>query len=183
MGFGWTAISVGDVLLDDIIDQIQTNVNTVYSDLELSEYSWLELPVDAGDEIDDADFQEIRDAIDYADDQNSCRNHDASYNAADNATAKSGDDATAYTGVDNPHNSTVYGSQDNGYDSSYNNGVDAAHDSSVQGTNRSGVDTGHDSTVHSGEDSGVDSSHEASAVGTYDTGNYNAQNSTYNSGN
>lgn len=163
MGFDWTAITQNvTIILAAHQNEIRTNINTVYDDLELDHYAWVYLPVDIGEEIDDADFQEMRDAIDFADEQNTCRNHDVAYDLDDNAIAETGDDGIVHTGADSNYNP--------GYDGTNNPGVDTDYDSSVDGTNRVGVDTGHDSTVYSGEDSGVDNGHEASAVGTYDTG-------------
>lgn len=182
MGFDWTAIIIGTIGYAAHMNQMKTNIDVVYVDLELDLYAWSEMPVSIGSFLDDADFQELRDAIDFAKDQNTCRNHDADYDLADNATAKVGVDTTAYTGADSPHRATVYSNQDSGYDSTYNYGVDSSYDSSVNGTYNSGVDSGYDSQVYSNEDSGYESSNDETHAGTHNLFEHTGQNSAYCSG-
>lgn len=175
MSFDWTAIAVGDLVLAAHQNQIKTNVDVVYSDLELTPYNWVYLPVDIGEEIDDADFQEMRDAIDYADTQNYCRSYNLAHVVVDNVTAKTGDNPTVYTGAD--------GNNNPGYDGTNNPGVDTDYDGTYKGTNQIGVDTGHDSIVHSDQDGDIMSSVETGVAGTYKLAEYSGENDTYNMGN
>ena len=90
MGFVWTPITQGVTkIIDDHIDEIQTSINTVYTDYGLAPYGWVELPVNAGDYITHDQFQEIRDALDDA--------HDSRCDADDDSM-DSGDDVTILDG-------------------------------------------------------------------------------------
>jgi len=147
MGFSWTSIIVGDITLDDIIDEIQTNVETVYSDLALDPPSWTELPVNVEDLEETADYQDIRTKIDYADDMNYCHSHNTDHDGADNADA----DASVYTG------------QNTGYDSGYKAGVDSNYDSDVKSTHNSSVDSAHKGSACGPVNTGVQNDY----YGTY----------------
>ena len=136
MGFSWTNIVqyVTEVKAAHI-NQVKTNVDSVYTDLELSAYNWLYLPVSVGDEMQHEDFKEMRDAIDYADDMNYCRSHNASYMGTD------------YT----DHRGTVYTGENTGYDSGYLAGVDGNYDS--------GYDSAHKSYAKASVQSGDNTHH------------------------
>lgn len=83
-------------------------MDDLYSKLSLSPYNWVELPVTADvDEFENADFQEMRDAVDYADDMNYCREHDAAYNVSVNSPYDSGVLNDHKSGVLNDDKATV----------------------------------------------------------------------------
>lgn len=155
MGFSWTPITQ---YITEIAaahqNEIKENIDIVYSDLDLSQYGWEYLPVNVDDEMLHEHFQEMRDAIDYADDMNYCRSHDTGYNADDDAIAR---------GV-------VYTAQNSGYDSGYKAGVDGSY--------QSGVDGAYRSTVYSGHYSDVDSFQKDAACGPVNTGVYSPHNLT-----
>jgi len=147
MGYTWTSVSAGDKILADHWNEIKTNLDSLYSDLDLNTRNWVNFPVSQGSLIKYDHLSELRDATDYADDQNYCRDHDATYNVTVNdgedATYNSGDKGTynnnANSGVDNDHHSTykgtvnsTYHSSDKGADhDSGHNSVDRAHDNVV----------------------------------------------------
>lgn len=144
MGFSWTNIIQHETEIAAAhINQVKTNVDSVYTDLELPAYGWAYLPVSVGDEIQHEDFKELRYAIDYADNMNYCRSHNVSYMGADDAVARG----------------TVYTAQNSGYDSGYKAGVDSNYDSGVDGSYQSGVETYHNSGFDSYDRSSVLSGH------------------------
>ena len=167
MGFSWTPINVGDEVKAVHINEIKDNIDTIYSDLELSPRDWSELPVSAGDPIRSAELQELRDAIDYADDQNYCRSHDATYYSGDDADDKEGVDGAYHSGYNNGYDPGVDGSYKTGYNSGVQVGVDGAFNSTVDSGDQAGVDGDHYSEVDSGDQTGVDSEYE-SPVDTVD---------------
>lgn len=145
MGFSWTPlVQFVTEIKAAHQNQIKTNIDTVYTDLELSAYGWAYLPVNIGDEILHEHHKEMRDAIDYADDMNYCRAHNTGYDGADDAVDRA----------------TVYSGQNTGYDSGYQAGVDEGHKYSV--------DNDYHSSYHSGQKSGYDSSYNAGV----DSSNY-----------
>lgn len=143
MGFSWTNIIryVTEIAAAHI-NQVKTNVDSVYTDLELTAYNWLYLPVSVGDEIQHEDFKEMRDAIDYADNMNYCRSHDVSYMGADDAVARRTVYTGEKTGVDSTHRATVYSGQNSGYDSWYKSAYKNDHKSGVLSDENTGVDSG-----------------------------------------
>lgn len=167
MGFSWTPITqfVTEIAAAHQ-NEIKANVDIVYSDLALSQYGWVYLPVSTDEEMLHEHFQEMRDAIDYADDMNYCRSHDTGYNADDKAT----------------HRATVYSSEKTGYDSTDDIGVDGAYDSGIQGSYNAGVDEGYDSQVYSGEDVSEDGYDYADHAGTYRLYEYSYQDGVVCSG-
>jgi len=144
MGFSWTEIVQYETEIAAAhINQVKTNVDSVYADLELPAYNWAYLPVGVGDEIQHEDFKEMRDAIDYADNMNYCRSHDVSYMGADDAVARG----------------TVYTSQKSGYDSGYKAGVDGNYDSGIKSGYNSGYNSGDQNTYRSSVNTNVWSPH------------------------
>jgi hypothetical protein len=96
MSFSWRSRSAYANNIENYdANEIRTNVNTIYVDLALAPFSWVHIPPGIGAIVGNTDAQELRTAIDYAKDQNYCRTHYATYQAA------------FYTGVQ----STNYGSQ------------------------------------------------------------------------
>ena len=157
MGFSWTNIIRHETEVAAAhINQVKTNVDSVYTDLELSAYNWLYLPVGVGDEIQHEDFKEMRDAIDYADNMNYCRSHDVSYMGADDEVAR---------GV-------VYTAQNSGYDSGYKAGVDGAYRATVYSTQKSGYDSSYNYAVDNDHNSGVDSADHTTVCGPVQSGFY-----------
>ena len=157
MGFSWTSILVGDIELDDIIDEIQTNIETVYSDLLLGAPSWTNLPVNAGDFVKNAQFVEIRNKVDYADDMNYCRQHNAAHDST----------------FDNDINTGVDSGDNIGYDASYDLSYDSSHDKSEDASAISGYDSIDYGSNYSTDDAGYDSSDDIGAK-SGDNGDYNS---------
>ena len=133
MGFSWISTGADKTIKAEHVNEIKANIDSVLADLD-SSFSWSELPVSIGQEMTHDQWQEMRDAVDYADDQNYCH--------SDNATAKTGDDATADIGYDNNLHGTVYSGQDSGYDSDLHSPYDSGVESAIYGDHCPGMDSG-----------------------------------------
>ncbi|MHA1286143.1 MAG: hypothetical protein ACTSPB_01945 [Candidatus Thorarchaeota archaeon] len=130
MGFTWVqSIKPGAGSSQAIMKELKDNVDAVYSDLQLSPFNWSELAdTEKITQIDEDDIKELRDAIDYADDMNYCREHDATYyvtyhddeNTTYEAANDAGIDGTYYTTYDNDEHVTVKSGDNSGYDSTDN---------------------------------------------------------------
>jgi len=108
MAFVWTAISIGDKFTAAHYNQIQTNTDQLASDLGIAEYAWTIFPVTAETKIFDLDdTEELRDALDYIFDNNTCVSNNAN----------------ADTAVDNDQHATYNGSANSPVNSSQNTGV------------------------------------------------------------
>lgn len=185
MGYAWDPViqNVTEIAAAHV-NQINTNFNSLYTDLELSSYSWAFSPVSVGDQIDFEEWNEFRVAADYADDQNYCRSHDASYNGGDDATARgtvlsgenTGYDAIDDTGVDATYNASVLADEKSGYDATYDSVVDTDEktivqnsvDSEVLATNYVNYNNDEHTSVLSSEKSGYDATYNASVDGAAD---------------
>jgi len=120
MGFAWTAISIGDEITAAVIAEMRTHLNTLYGNLDLSEWSWVQsIPVQ--DQIIPAtQYAEYKDVTDNADDQNYCRTHNAtielSYDVSKDSSLQSAyhldHDSVKYTSIDSGENTTIYSSND-----------------------------------------------------------------------
>lgn len=120
MGFSWTPINVGDKTKADHYNEVKTNIDTVYSDLALTPRSWTEFPVSVSNHIRSAESQELRTAIDYADDQNYCRDHNGTYHAPVDSVDKEGVDAS--------YDLAIYSGEETGYNPVHDAGIDSDHD-------------------------------------------------------
>ena len=138
MGFTWTPITANQTKIQHAhYKELKQNIDVVLQDLQTS-YTWnyWANPDDLlGQMVRKPHIEELRAAIDYADDQNYCRAHDAAqYDVYDNnvhTAVDSGDYATyngtADAAVDSTDNTTYYSDE--------HTGVDSAYDSSVNSTN------------------------------------------------
>lgn len=134
MGFAWTPITQGVTkIIDDHIDEVQAAINTVYTDYGLAPFAWVELPVNADDFITNAQFQEIRDALDFA---------HGSRCVADDDVVDAGDDVT----VDDSEDTGVHDGEDTT--------VEDGRDVSILDNQNTGIDTGQYSGMLSGQVTG-----------------------------
>ena len=162
MAFTWTTINVNDIIRADHINEVKTNLDTLFS-WEGVTWSWQYLPVSAGQMITDEVFQELRNATDYADD-NKCLTDNATHDATVNSTNDSTVNST-YNGGDDTTNNTTE-------NTSYYTGDNSPHDTTVNGTNNVSENTGYNSAEDSGDnagdysgyDSGVNSSYTCNTV-------------------
>ncbi|MHA1286999.1 MAG: hypothetical protein ACTSPB_06285 [Candidatus Thorarchaeota archaeon] len=160
MGFEWQeSIKPGSGNSQAIMKELKDNIDAVYSDLQLSPFSWTSLAdTEKITQIDEDDIKELRDAIDYADDMNYCRSHDATYFVTyyddEHSTYRSSYDAGVDTGYNvtyyNDEHTSVLSSENSGYDATYNSNVLGGHDETVYST----ADANYKGTYHSGVDSG-----------------------------
>ena len=188
MAFVWTPLGVGYPIENEDLNEIRTNLDSIYSYLEItypgctSGAGWTGVwPLkgkEAGtpDSIQSAHPQELRDKTDYADDHY-CSADKASYNTTvysnQNSTYKSSNNS----GVKSTDNATVYSGQNSTYRSTYNSGVDSTdygtvysgQNSSYKSTYNSGVDSYAYGTVKTGEDTLYKSTYDSTVKYSYDS--------------
>lgn len=165
MAFTWSEnVSVGASIDAADVNEIKTNLDTIYSDLGIDRdgctgAGWSELPVSSGDAIANAQFQEMRDVTDYAD-TNKCPSDNATYQSTEYTTEDSGYESYYNYGYDSSDDNSV----DSGYNSNENTGENATYDASAEGTYNSTeygtVDSPYNSTEYTTEDSGYNSSYD-----------------------
>jgi len=167
MAFSWTTIDDGTIITSAQWDEIKTNVDTLTSNLGIAAYTWSELPVTADVNTPDIpDLQELRNALDYVNDNNTC----SSYNAALDSTVNSGRDISV--------NNSVYSSRD----SSENSTVNLSLYSTVYNPHCSTNYSSRDSTVDSNKDTTNYSTKYTSVLTTKYNTVYSDLHSPYNSG-
>ena len=147
MGYSWTSISKGDKILTDHWNEIKNNLDDLYSDLQLSSWDWEYFPVSLGSLIKYDHLSELRDATDYADDQNYCRDHNGTYNVTvldgEDVSFLSGDFGTYY----NNQHTTYKNDHNTGYDSGDDSTYESSHYTGDESTYNSGVKQWYDSTI------------------------------------
>lgn len=108
MSFVWTAIAVGDKFTSGHYNEIQNAADTLAGDLGIAEYGWVIFPVATGTKIFDLDdTTELRDALDYIHDNNTCVSNNAN----------------ADTTVDNDQHATYNGTANSPVNAGQNTGV------------------------------------------------------------
>jgi len=124
MSFAWTAIGVGDKFTSGHYNEVQNAVDSLTTDLGIAAYGWVIFPVATGTKIFDMDdTQELRDALDYVYDNNTCVS-----NNADKDTTVDNDQHLGYytdkdTTVDNDQHLTYNSGTNSPVNSGRNTGV------------------------------------------------------------
>jgi len=118
MGFSWTAINIGDEVTATVITEMRTHLNTLYGDLDLSEWSWVQSLPTQDQIIPATQYTEYKDATDNAEDQNYCRTHNAAIQLTYNVTK----DDNLQSAYHLDHDAIEYISVDNDKDVSVNSG-------------------------------------------------------------
>jgi len=126
MGFTWTTISVGELVKASHLNEIYDAVNTVTSALGVA----------------------MRDAIDYAYDNNQCSAHNSGYDVTI--------DANDYVTVDSVDYGADDSSADNGYDSNYDSTIDSTDRVTYYSDNDAGVDSTYHSSYRNNENTRVE---------------------------
>lgn len=147
MGYSWTSISTGDIIRASHFNEFKTNIDSLYSDLELPAPSWTYLPVAAKDIGINERLKEVREKVDYADDMNYCRNDNTS------------------------HDINVDNSEHSSYCTGYNYGVDGAYDSGINSGDDAGYDITDNGIVYNAHYPYADSDHDWSHDDYVATGN------------
>ncbi|RLE67007.1 MAG: hypothetical protein DRJ38_00105 [Thermoprotei archaeon] len=143
MGFTWSReITSGTDIRADDVNEIKNNIDTIYSELGINYpgctgAGWIELPVSSGDPIESADFQELRDRLDYGWDHR-CPSHDSADNSTYNDAVQTADhddhDSTHYNDDNNDHNGqnfdTHYNDENTGHLGSYDSSDDSGEHTS-----------------------------------------------------
>ena len=125
MAFAWTSVNDGTKVTAAHWNEVKTNVDTIISNLGISAYSWSELPVTQGvSKFEPAEVSDLRAALDYAHDNNTCSAENATYDSSNNPTnydandsddnitldsvVHTGDDSARDVNYDNSEDSTIY---------------------------------------------------------------------------
>lgn len=108
MAFAWTAIAVGDKFTAAHYNEIKTNTDHLTTQLSIAAYSWVIFPVTQyTSKFNYNDTDELRDALDYVYDNNTCVSNNAN----------------ADTTVDNDQHATYNGSANSPVNAGQNTGV------------------------------------------------------------
>lgn len=141
MGFSWTSISTGQIISEAEFIEIRNNINTVLSSLNTS-WTWTNT-ADGGFVIGAAFTNELRDAVDYADEMNYCRTENITENTTYQGTADNLEDSTNDSGYYGTENSleysgqegSIYNDQNTGVYGGYCPGYDSSWDGTYYGSN------------------------------------------------
>ena len=148
MAFTWNSVSAGTKANSADINEAKTNVDTLATNLGISQYSWVEMATSVSDEITAAQVAELQDAVDYIDTNNVC----TAYNAALNSTVYSDRDSTVDSNqngtADATYHGTDYSSYDNGADNPQYTGVDSNQHATYYATRNASVDATAYATVY-----------------------------------
>jgi hypothetical protein len=165
MGFSWSALTAGSTLVNkSLIKEAKDNTESVNASVQISAFAWSELAnTDNLDLVTTSAFQELRNAVDRAKDNNYCRaycstlyaNDHSSNNPADYGTVHTGMDTGNYSTFDNGQNASVNSSQYTNDHGTYYATNDATLNSSVCGSYDAGVD-GYNKVSNSSYNSAVD---------------------------
>lgn len=135
MAFSWISVTGGTEITSAQWNEVKTNTDTLISNLGIAAYSWSEMPVTQNvSKPDVADTQELRNALNYAHNNNTCSSENATYDSGNNGV----DDSLIY----NLHNTALHSSED----SNVLDTVQTQHDNNEHYS--------YDSTDYSSEDGG-----------------------------
>jgi len=171
MAFSWISVSAGTIAAASHVNEVKTNTDTLAANLGIANYGWTEMPVVSGDFMDANQIQELQDALDYIDTNNTCSSEnvakdttvdgvdDATVDATDNTAVDSGDDVA----VDAGENVVVDAGENGTYDSDQNLTVNSDQNTSVlndqHGTYDSNqnltINTDQNTTIYSARNTGV----------------------------
>jgi len=155
MAFSWTTVNDGTVITAAQWNEVKTNADTVISNLGIAPYGWSELPVTQEvDKFEPAEVTDLRDALDYAHDNNTCSAENVAFDSGvelgDDVSVDAGDDITVLighkSGNDASDNSAALVGDDGTIRSSY--------DASINSTRYVTYKSDYNSTVKSGYNSG-----------------------------
>lgn len=100
MSFSWTTTGIGYKEITTVINEVQTNINTLLTSLGKS-FSWTSTPLVSSTNITDEHYDELRDAADYTKDWNYCYAENSSNDGSVDTTDQSSNNSA-------PYNSVVY---------------------------------------------------------------------------
>lgn len=156
MAFAWRPVTqLVTKSIERDFTQVKEAVDTLTSNLGVVAYSWSYFPI--SDKMKLQHLNELQDALDYTNTQNTC----SSENASNNGTDDGADDST----VDSGQKATDNAAHDSTVDSDEHASDNADHDSTVDTDENTGVETGENTTV----DTDQHTTDDASEFGTVDT--------------
>lgn len=157
MGYSWTPINKGDIIRASHFNEIKNNIHDLYSKEQLNAPTWTYFPVSVGQIIRKDHIVELRSKVDYAHDQNYCREHKSSYYTSVFSGEKVGYDSTYRSSYYNDEHSTY---KSTAYPTVNNNHYSTDKSSeyhTVKNTNNSGNYGSYEITYHIGDDLAIDS--------------------------
>jgi len=80
MGFIWSTLNKGTDVTKDQITEVKDNINTLRTNIGLAPWSWVNVPVNVGNQIENPSIEEIRDALDLTHTENICSSDHLTYN-------------------------------------------------------------------------------------------------------
>ena len=184
MGFTWSrTITSGTDIQDSDVNEIKNNIDTIYSELGINYpgctgAGWVELPVSANDPIESADFQELRDRLDYGWD-NRCPSHDAADYTAYNDAVQTSDNDNHDSIHHNDDNETHWEQHFDVHYNDENTGYQGSHQSSDYtgehvsdwltdySTHYDGVKDSADASDYPGDYTGYNTGHDSNYNGSY----------------
>lgn len=151
MAFSWISVSVGTIAAASHVNEVKTNTDTLATNLGIANYGWVEMPVVSGDFMEQVQIQELQDALDYIDTNNTC----SSENASKDTTVDSGDDVSVDAGDD----TTVDSGENGTYDSDQNLTINTDQNTSVLNDQHGTYDSNQNTTIYSNQNTTVYTSH------------------------
>lgn len=129
MPFEWTPLNIGTTISEQI-NEIKNNLDNICNDIGISPFSWLTLPSEKGEKITFLNISEIRNAVDFIDD-NKCPSNNLTEYASDNVDYDNSALASQYTSVDNSLNVSMLSSEDITEFSANNSAINTSQDGTI----------------------------------------------------
>lgn len=173
MSFSWSTVNQYDKMVIAPFNEVRTNTNTLCSNLGISAYSWSHLPVAQLTLIEYEDLMELRNALDYVHNNNTCTSNNAAADSGYQGTYRATDNASAQ--------STQHSGDDSGAQATYNSTVNPNADSGANANADSGALSGQNSGVNNSQRTAVNPNADSAADNPYNATVYNPYNNNCNS--
>jgi hypothetical protein len=146
MGFDWISASTDDNIDDSIMDRINLNLTTLFQvDLDIGTPDWT-WDAEEGNEPLEDHMDEVKAAVDYADNRNFCRTHYNGHLNVDNSTYNNNkdnaEDSSVYSGHFTTKQDTHYTSRQDTHYTSRLHIHNGSHDANYHGSRRTSVQSG-----------------------------------------
>jgi hypothetical protein len=156
MAFAWTAVAVDTIFTAAHYNQVKTNTDTLCGELGIANYTWTLFPVSAGsDRFDYNDTKQLRDAIDYVFDNNSCSSDNLTNWTTVDPIQCVVFDANVDDAVDNDQHNTYNADKDTTVDNDQHTTYNADKDTTVDNDQHNTYNSGTNSPVNSIQNTGV----------------------------
>lgn len=183
MAFSWS--NLGTLVEAYDLNEIKNNVDIKADEMGIDRYDWKENPVFISDVVKVSETKEMRDAVDYLDDNNVCSTYYSANYETDNNDHNDvvdNDQDTGYysdedAGIDNDKNTGYYSVENSGKYSDVCSGHNDVEDGTIYSDNEDSFfsdedgsrATGRNRGVNSAKNSSVDGSDKSGYCGDYNT--------------